>query len=101
MGFNWGSLAPWNWGKDISTSLEHGLLYLFYHFVNDLVALFSSILGLGMSAVNSLIAALVYYVSSLGPFSIPVFVAVVLGIFLGSLDLFKLGKNLPVVGDIL
>lgn len=101
MGFNWGSLAPWNWGKDVSSSLEHGLLYLFYNFVKDLLALFSSLIGMGMSAVNGLIGSLVYYVSSLGSFSIPAFVIVLLVIFMGSLDLFKLGKNAPVVGDLL
>lgn len=105
MSFSWGDLNPLNWGKDIKNSfmkdLQHALLYLFYIFVNDLIALFSAILGIAMSAVNGFISGLVYSVSDLGPISIPVFIAVVLVIFLGSADLFKLGKNLPVVGDFL
>ncbi len=105
MGFNWGDLNPLNWGKDIKNSfmkeLEHALLYLFYNFVNDMIALFSSILGIAMSTLNGFISGLVYSISDLGPVSIPVFIAVLLVIFLGSADLFKLGKNLPVVGDIL
>ena len=105
MGFNWGNLNPLNWGKDIKDTflheLEKGLLYLFYVIVNAILALFSALLGAGMDAVNDAIRSLVYVISFLGPFSIPVFFAVILIIFLGSLDLFKLGKNLPVVGDIL
>lgn len=105
MGFNWGSLNPLNWGKavkkDFMKELEKGLLYLFYSFVNAMLALFSALLGAAMDAVNDSIRELVYVISFLGPFSIPVFFAVLLIIFLGSLDLFKLGKNLPVVGDFL
>jgi ABC-type antimicrobial peptide transport system permease subunit len=105
MAFNWGDLNPLNWGKDIKQSfmaqLEKGLLYLFYLFVHAMLALFSALLGAGMDAVNDAIRYLVYTISFLGPFSIPVFFAVILILFLGSLDLFKLGKNLPVVGDFL
>ena len=105
MGFNWGDLNPLNWGKDLKNDfmkeLEKGLLYLFYVFVNAMLSLFSALLGAGMDAVNDAIRYLVYAISYLGPFSIPVFFSVILIIFLGSLDLFKLGKNLPVVGDFL
>ena len=99
-----GYLNPLNWGKDISSTflseLEHGLLYLFSSFMSTIISLFNSLMGLIMSMVNGLISSLVYSSSFLGPFSLPIFLILVLFIFSIMLIAIQFVRNVPVVGDL-
>lgn len=97
-------LNPLNWGKDLTKSfignLESGLLYLFSTFINDILSLVNSVLGLLMGGINSIIGTIAYASSLLGPFSLPVFFILLLIIFIALYLIIGAIKNVPVVGDL-
>ena len=99
-----GYLNPLNWGKDISSTflseLEHGLLYLFSSFMSTIISLFNSLMGVLMSILNVFISSLVYFSSFLGPFSLPIFLILVIFIFSMLLLAIQFVHDVPVVGDL-
>ena len=98
-GGNW---DPLNWPSDVSkatmSEIEHAFTYILSLILNGFQVLINSFFMVLESLYSSELNLIVSISESVGPFSLPVFVTLLCGVFCVGTLAFMVLKDLPVVG---
>ena len=94
---------PFSWGKAIKhftfQTFEKMFLSIIGMILHEISSVIGVIIGIAMSLTQSVISGIVYTSVSLGPFGLPVFTVGVVAVIGGSLTVFHVLHDTPIVGD--
>ena len=95
---------PFSWGATIKNftfeTFEKMFLSIIGMILHEIASIIGVILGIGMSLTQSVISSIVGTASALGPFGLPVFTIGVVAVIGGSLTVFHIIHDTPIVGDL-